>query len=40
MPAGLDVEVRRAEVPSPELNRYLLAAVGGDWHWILRLDWT
>jgi ribosomal protein S18 acetylase RimI-like enzyme len=39
-PAGIDVEVKRAEVPSPELNRYLLAAVGSDWHWNLRLDWT
>src|SRR4051795_11149957 len=35
-----DVEVRRAEVPSPELNRFLYAAVGGDLYWVDRLAWT
>ncbi len=35
-----DVEVRRAEIPSPELSRFLYTAVGGDWHWIDRLPWT
>ncbi|GAA4978228.1 GNAT family N-acetyltransferase [Actinoplanes utahensis] len=30
----------RAEVPSPELSRYLYTAVGGDWHWTDRLPWT
>ena len=42
-PALLDepsLEVRRAEVPSPELNRFLYTAVGGDWHWTDRLDWS
>lgn len=39
-PAGGDVlEMRRAEVPSPELNRFLYTAVGGDWFWIDRLSW-
>lgn len=34
-----DVEVRRAEIPLPELNRFLYTAVGGDWHWHDRLGW-
>jgi GNAT superfamily N-acetyltransferase len=34
-----DVEVRRAEIPCPELNRYLYTAAGGDWYWIDRLPW-
>ncbi|MBC8074576.1 MAG: GNAT family N-acetyltransferase [Chloroflexales bacterium] len=29
----------RAEIPSPELSRFLYTAVGGDWHWIDRLGW-
>jgi GNAT superfamily N-acetyltransferase len=29
----------RAEVPSPELNRFLYTAVGGPWYWIKRLGW-
>jgi len=33
-------EIRRAEIPSPELNRYLYTAVGGGWFWIDRLKWT
>ena len=37
-PAGL--EIRRAHVPSPTLNRYLYTAVGGDWQWTDRLRWT
>jgi ribosomal protein S18 acetylase RimI-like enzyme len=37
-PTGL--EVRRAEVPSPELNRFFYTAVGGDWFWIEKLHWT
>jgi GNAT superfamily N-acetyltransferase len=32
-------EVRRAELVSPELNRYLYTAVGGDWYWRDRLSW-
>lgn len=30
----------RAEVPSPALNRFLYASVGGAWHWQDRLPWT
>ena len=35
-----DLEITRAEIPCPELNRFLYAAVGGDWFWIDRLGWT
>lgn len=35
-----DVILLRAGIPSPELNRYLYSAVGGDWHWTDRLGWT
>jgi GNAT superfamily N-acetyltransferase len=34
------VELRRAEIPLPELNRFLYTAVGGDWHWYERLSWS
>jgi GNAT superfamily N-acetyltransferase len=29
----------RAEIPSPELNRFLYTAVGQGWYWINRLGW-
>jgi GNAT superfamily N-acetyltransferase len=29
----------RAEIPSPELNRFLYTAVGQGWYWIDRLEW-
>jgi GNAT superfamily N-acetyltransferase len=32
--------VLRAEVPSPELSRFLYTAVGGAWYWIDRLSWN
>jgi GNAT superfamily N-acetyltransferase len=35
-----DLDIRQAKVPSPELNRFLYTAVGGDWYWIDRLPWT
>src|ERR1044071_7313943 len=35
-----DLEVRRAERPSPELSRMLYAGVGADWYWTDRLAWT
>jgi GNAT superfamily N-acetyltransferase len=35
-----DLEVRRAELPSPEFSRALYAAVGADWYWIDRLRWS
>jgi GNAT superfamily N-acetyltransferase len=38
-PAG-EIEVRQAEIPCPELNRYFYTAIGGDWYWIDRLPWT
>lgn len=34
------VEIMRAEVPSPELGRFLYTAVGGDWYWTDRLAWS
>ncbi|MEU4621357.1 GNAT family N-acetyltransferase [Actinoplanes sp. NPDC023801] len=39
-PPAEPVEIIRAEVPSPELNRFLYTAVGGDWSWSDRLSWT
>ncbi|MEV0903131.1 GNAT family N-acetyltransferase [Actinoplanes sp. NPDC049802] len=39
-PPATPVAVTRAELPSPELNRYLYTAVGGDWFWSDRLGWT
>ena len=35
-----DLEVRQAELPSPELSRMLYTAIGSDWYWIDRLGWT
>src|SRR5258708_39240860 len=34
------VEIVRAEVPSPELSRFLYCSVGGDWNWLDRLRWA
>jgi GNAT superfamily N-acetyltransferase len=34
------VEIVRAGVVSPEFNRFLYTAVGGDWHWLGRMGWT
>ena len=34
------LEVRRAEVPCPDLNRFFYTAVGSDWWWYVRLDWS
>lgn len=34
------LEITRAEIPCPELNRFLYSAVGGDWYWYDRLGWT
>lgn len=39
VPEG-DIAIRQAEVPCPELNRFLYTAVGGDWYWTDRLCWT
>ena len=35
-----DFVVQRAQVPCPELNRFLYTAVGGAWYWLDRLPWT
>jgi GNAT superfamily N-acetyltransferase len=35
-----DVDVIRSDVPSPEFSRFLYTAVGGDWYWLTRLNWT
>ncbi|AEV83987.1 acetyltransferase [Actinoplanes sp. SE50] len=37
---AVPVRVERAEIPSPELSRFLYTAVGGDWNWTDRLAWT
>lgn len=34
------LEVRRAEVACPELNRFFYVAVGSDWWWYSRLAWS
>jgi GNAT superfamily N-acetyltransferase len=34
-----EVHVERADIPSPELSRFLYTAVGGDWYWLDRLGW-
>jgi GNAT superfamily N-acetyltransferase len=34
-----DAHVERAEIPSPELSRFLYTAVGGPWYWTGRLGW-
>ena len=34
------IQVIQAEVPSPELSRFLYTSVGGDWYWCDRLVWT
>jgi GNAT superfamily N-acetyltransferase len=31
--------IMRAELPSPELSRFLYTAVGGAWYWTDRLSW-
>jgi GNAT superfamily N-acetyltransferase len=33
------LDVRRVEIPSPELSRFLYATVGGEWWWHERLSW-
>ncbi len=34
------LELRRAEVPCPEFNRFFYVAVGSDWWWYSRLGWS
>jgi len=35
-----ELEVRQAEVASPEFSRGLYTSVGADWYWIDRFRWT
>ena len=35
-----DLAVRHVKMPSPEFNRFLYAAVGADWYWLDRLQWS
>ncbi|MFQ4134960.1 GNAT family N-acetyltransferase [Nodosilinea sp. PGN35] len=35
-----NLEIRQAEVPCPELSRFLYASVGGQWYWCDRLPWA
>ncbi len=35
-----ELMVREAEIPLPELNRFLYTAVGARWCWVQRLSWT
>ncbi len=39
-PRPAEIELRRAELPSPEFGRFLYATAGGNWYWIDRLSWT
>ncbi|HKX26601.1 MAG TPA: GNAT family N-acetyltransferase [Blastocatellia bacterium] len=39
-PRSVELQVVRAELPCPELNRFLYSAVGGDWYWTDKLDWS
>ena len=32
--------IEQVQQPSPEFNRFLYTAVGGDWYWEDRLPWT
>ena len=34
------LEVRQAELPSPEFSRMLYTAVGADWYWVDRFRWS
>jgi GNAT superfamily N-acetyltransferase len=35
-----EARVERADIPSPELSRFLYTAVGGPWYWTDRLGWN
>lgn len=37
---GEGLEVRRVELPCPELNRFLYETVGAGWRWVDRLPWN
>ena len=38
--ADPELEIRQAELPSPELSRMLYTSVGSDWYWTDRRHWT
>jgi GNAT superfamily N-acetyltransferase len=38
-PAAISWDLRRAEVPCPELSRFFYLNVGADWRWTERLGW-
>jgi GNAT superfamily N-acetyltransferase len=38
-PSALPFDLRRAEIPCPELSRFFYTTVGGDWLWVDRLGW-
>jgi GNAT superfamily N-acetyltransferase len=35
-----DFQVIEAKIPAPEFQRFWYTAIGGDWHWTDRLNWT
>jgi len=37
--AETDLKIIEAEIPSPELSRFLYTSVGSDWTWVDRLGW-
>jgi GNAT superfamily N-acetyltransferase len=39
-PPRVEARIERADIPSPELSRFLYTAVGGGWYWIDRLEWN
>jgi GNAT superfamily N-acetyltransferase len=39
-PPAVEFQLIRVEIPCPELNRFLYAAVGANWWWYSRLPWT
>jgi GNAT superfamily N-acetyltransferase len=38
-PSAIGFQLVRVQIPCPELNRFLYAAVGCDWWWYSRLSW-
>jgi GNAT superfamily N-acetyltransferase len=39
-PPALDATLVRTARPAPQLSRFFYRAVGGDWYWVDRLDWS
>ncbi|HEV8617233.1 MAG TPA: GNAT family N-acetyltransferase [Methylomirabilota bacterium] len=38
-PGAASLQITRVEIPLPELNRFLYAAVGADWGWYSKVPW-